>query len=253
LEVSVGFQLHTDPCQNGFQFAQLKLMGGFELRCCGDTLPLPLGAQRVLAFLGLHDIPLMRAYIGEALWPESDRRHASANLRSAVWRIRQTGHHLLEASSRQLNLASAVEVDVREGRALAHRLLDRSMDCVPDDLGPSALAVLSLSLLPDWFDEWLSLERERWNQLRLHALEALAERLLAINKYSQAVEAALAAVWVEPLRESAHRLLIRVHAAEGNWSEVMSQYERYRRLLHRELRVLPTDQMESLIRVLTPR
>jgi DNA-binding SARP family transcriptional activator len=114
------------------------------------------------------------------------------------------------------------------------------------------MAALSLELLPDWFDEWLPVERERWNQLRLHALEALAERLLAVRKYSQAVEAALAAVWVEPLRESAHRLLIRVHAAEGNPSEALSQYQRYRQLLHRELHVLPTDQMESLIRVLTP-
>jgi DNA-binding SARP family transcriptional activator len=248
----MGFSTDTVPCRTGSESLQLKLMGGFELRYSGNAVPLPLGAQRVLAFLGLHDIPLLRAYVGEALWPESSRHRASANLRSALWRIRQAGHHVLEASSTQLKLVSAVKVDLQEGRALARRLLDRSVDCVSGDLGSSAMAVLSLELLPDWYDEWLPLERERWNQLRLHALEALAERLLAVHKYSEAVEAALAAVWVEPLRESAHRLLIRVHAAEGNWSEALSQYQRYRRLLHRELRVLPTDQMESLIRVLTP-
>jgi DNA-binding SARP family transcriptional activator len=248
----MGSSMDLDPCRISLQSIQLKLMGGFELRCLGEVVPLPLGAQRVLAFLGLHEIPLMRAYVGEVLWPESGRDRASANLRSSLWRIRQTGHYLLEASSSQLNLVSAAKVDVHEDRALARRLLDRSVDCASSDLGPSAMAALSRELLPDWFDEWLLLERERWNQLRLHALEALAERLLAVHKYSQAVEAALAAVWVEPLRESAHRLLIRVHAAEGNWSEALSQYQRYRRLLHRELRVLPTDQMESLIRVLTP-
>jgi DNA-binding SARP family transcriptional activator len=247
------FSMDTDPYRVGSQSLQLRLMGGFELRCFGEAVPLPLGAQRVLAFLGLHEIPLMRAFVGEALWPESGRHRASANLRSALWRIGQTGRHLLEVSSGQLSLVSAVKVDVQEARALAHRLLDRSVDCVAGDLGLSAMAALSPELLPDWFDEWLPLERERWNQLRLHALEALAERFLDVHKYSQAVEAALAAVWVEPLRESAHRLLIRVHAAEGNWSEALSQYQRYRRLVHRELHVLPTDQMESLIRVLTPR
>jgi DNA-binding SARP family transcriptional activator len=249
----MGFPLYDAPHSTGSQPLQLRLMGGFELRSSGNAVPLPLGAQRVLAFLALHDIPLMRAYVGEALWPEGDRRHASANLRSAVWRIRQTDHAVLEASSNQLRLFSAARVDVRERKALARRLLDRSVECTWGDLGPATVAALSAELLPDWFDEWLSLERERWNQLRLHALEALAERLLAVHEYSQAVQAALAAVWVEPLRESAHRLLIRVHSAEGNWSEALSQYQRYRHLLQRELRVPPTDQMESLIRELTPR
>jgi DNA-binding SARP family transcriptional activator len=246
----VGFSTDTDSYRAGLR--TLRLMGGFELCCSGEAVSLALGAQRVLAFLGLHDIPQMRTYVGEALWPESGRHRASANLRSAMWRIRQTDHHLLEASSSQLKLTSAVKVDVQQDRALARRLLDRSVECVSGDLGPSAMAALSLELLPDWFDEWLPVERERWNQLRLHALEALAERLLAARKYSQAVEAALAAISVEPLRESAHRLLMRVHAAEGNPSEALSQYQRYRRLLHRELHVVPTDQMESLIRVLTP-
>ena len=249
----MGSALHPCPRLHDSSSLQLRLMGGFELRCAGNAVPLPLSAQRVLAFLALHDSPLMRAYLGEVLWPESHRRRAGANLRSAIWRTRQTGHDLFEASSNQLMLAPAIAVDIRERRALARRLLDRSVECSPSDLGLEAVAALSVELLPDWFDEWLLLERERWNQLRLHALEALTERLLAADEYSQAVEAALAAVWVEPLRESAHRLLIRVHTAEGNWSEALSQYQRYRRLLQRELGIAPTEQMEDLIRALTCR
>jgi DNA-binding SARP family transcriptional activator len=126
------------------------------------------------------------------------------------------------------------------------------VNCAPDDLGHGAVAALSIDLLPEWFDEWLLLERDRWNQVRVHALEAQAERLLGLGNYSQAVEAALAAVSVEPLRESAHRLLIRVHAAEGNWSEALSQYQRYRGLVHRELRITPTDLMEKLMTMLAP-
>ncbi|MFD8726316.1 hypothetical protein ACFV2H_52615 [Streptomyces sp. NPDC059629] len=37
------------------------------------------------------------------------------------------------------------------------------------------MADLSQVLLPGWDDEWLRLERERWDQLRLYALEALAQ------------------------------------------------------------------------------
>lgn len=232
---------------------ELQLMGGFELRCAGEVVPLPLGAQRVLAFLALHDAPLMRSHIGETLWSESHLRRAHANLRSAVWRARKMNGELLDASGNRLRLSSAVRVDVREGRALARRLLDRSVSCAPDDLGPDAVAALSVVLLPEWLDDWLLLERDRWNQVRVHALEALGERQLAVGDYGQAVEAALAAVSVEPLRESAHRLLVRVHAAEGNWGEALSQYHRYRRLLHRELRIAPTEQMEKLMTMLAPR
>ena len=134
---------------------------------------------------------------------------------------------------------------------LARRLLDRSKPWPANALRPETVAALSAALLRDWYDEWLLLERDRWNQLRLHALEALAERLLAASEYSQALDAALTAVWVEPLRESAHRILIRVHAAEGNLSEAVGQYHRYRQLLNRELRTPPTAQMEELMRALT--
>jgi DNA-binding SARP family transcriptional activator len=135
---------------------------------------------------------------------------------------------------------------------LAQRLLGQSTSWPIGELGPNTARELSADLLGDWYDEWLMLERDRWTQLRLHALEALAEHLLASGDYSQAVEAALAAVWAEPLRESAQRILVRVYAAEGNLSDAVRQYRRYRQLLHRELKTPPTAQMEELIRALTP-
>ena len=214
---------------------------------------LPLGAQRLLAFLAVNEMPLLRSHVAEALWPDSHRRQANANLRSALWRIRQARHNVLDAGSSRLSLAAGVTVDVRERAALARGLLDRSASWPSGALGSRTVTELSAELLRDWYDEWLFLERDRWTQLRLHALEALAEHLLAAGEYSEAVEAALAAVWAEPLRESAHRILVRVYAAEGNLSEAVRQYHRYRKLLHRELRTPPTAQMEELIRALTPR
>jgi DNA-binding SARP family transcriptional activator len=195
----------------------------------------------------------MRTYVAEALWPDSHQRRASANLRSVVWRIGQTGHNLIVSSGSRLSLPAGIGVDLHEQAASARRLLDRSAARTVGDLQPELLAALSTELLCDWYDEWVLLERDRWNQLRFHALEAFAERLLDAGELSQAVDAALAAVRAEPLRESAHRVLIRIYAAEGNWSEAMAQYQRYRNLLRRELNTPPTAQMEELIRVLTPR
>jgi DNA-binding SARP family transcriptional activator len=250
--VSVGLDRRRCACWTTPDCLKLGLLGGFQL-CCGDApVPLTLGAQRLLGFLAIQRTPLLRTFVAEALWPESHRRRAGANLRSAIWRIRQADHNVLDATPTRLSLMPQVAVDLQDRAALARRLLNRSVPWPTDGLGPDTAAALSLDLPHDWFDEWLLLERDRWNQLRLHALEALAERLLDAGEYSQAVEAALAAVWTEPLRESAHRTLIRVYAAEGNPSEAVAQYQRYRRLLRRELSAPPTAQMEELIRALTP-
>ena len=66
------------------------------------------------------------------------------------------------------------------------------------------------------------------------------------------MEAAQAAVKLEPLRESAHRLLIGVHLTQGNQSEAVRHYRLYRRLLRRELALDPSAQMDELVSTLIP-
>jgi DNA-binding SARP family transcriptional activator len=61
------------------------------------------------------------------------------------------------------------------------------------------------------------------------------------------VQAAYAAVRDEPLRESAHRAVVRVHLAEGNLVEALRAYRSFRDALDRELGVRPTRQMEELM------
>ena len=57
----------------------------------------------------------------------------------------------------------------------------------------------------------------------------------------------MAAVLAEPLRESAQRALVSAYLAEGNCWEALRQYEAYKRLLHRELRLAPSALMLALI------
>ena len=104
---------------------------------------------------------------------------------------------------------------------------------------------LSMRLLPGWYDDWVVLEQERWDQLRLHALEAAAEVLLCRGQHVLALEASLVAARSELFRESAHRVIIRVYLAEGNWGAAMQHYQDYQRMLRRELNELlsrPVDQ-----------
>jgi DNA-binding SARP family transcriptional activator len=223
---------------------RLSLLNAFALVCDGVTIELPLTAQRLLAFVALHDHPLQRAYVSGVLWADSTQDRAAGSLRSSLWRLHRPGYQLIDASSTHLHLADGVEVDVRRGLAHARGLL-AGADVDGDD------AALHGELLPDWYDDWVLFERERFRQLALHALEAQAERLLELGRPLQALEGALAAVRSEPLRESAHRLLIRVHLAEGNAVEALRQFELCRRLLRDRLGLDPSPQLVELVASLT--
>ena len=88
-------------------------------------------------------------------------------------------------------------------------------------------------------------------QLSLHALEALAHRLLGAARLGEALEAALAAMSMEPLRESAHRLLIEIHLAEGNAAEAIRQFQLCCTMFRDQLGLAPSRQIAELVSGLT--
>ena len=102
-------------------------------------------------------------------------------------------------------------------------------------------------MLPDWYDDWVLLERERFRQVRLHALEVLSRRLADQGRIGEAIDAAILAVTIEPLRESAHRAVIVLHLEEGNVGEAMRQFETYRTLLARDLGLEPSPALARLV------
>lgn len=231
----------TDPTPH------LRLLGAFQLIMNHQVLPITIGSQRLIAFLALHDRLLPRMYIAGVLWPEVPTGRANANLRAGLWRLPEACRRAVDHSTQGLRLAD-ITVDLRDATILAQRLLDRTQHCAEGDLGTAARTELSDDLLPTWYDDdWVLVERERFHQLRLHALDALCERLTAAGCYGQAVDAGLAAVNAEPLRESAHRVLIKAHLAEGNRGEADRQYQLCRHLLRDELGVEPSNALRALL------
>jgi DNA-binding SARP family transcriptional activator len=224
---------------------RLGLLGGFRLTIQAEDIPLPTNAQRLVCFLALHDQPLLRPYVAGTLWGESTEDRAGGSLRSALWRLRHPTYTLVALTSDHIALSPTVAVDFREGEDLAHRVLDPAQDL--DDVAAVNEDVLSEDLLPDWTEDWVLMERERYHQLRLRALEALCRRLTAKGRFGQAVQAGLAAVSGEPLRESARAALIEAHLAEHNVVAAQREYDAFRRLLQDELGVEPSEQIRALV------
>ena len=76
------------------------------------VVELPLGAQRLISYLALEGSWVTRAYAAEMLWPDSRRRQAAANLRTALWRVRgQVCDDIVWAAPGRLALADTVAVD----------------------------------------------------------------------------------------------------------------------------------------------
>jgi DNA-binding SARP family transcriptional activator len=145
-----------------------------------------------------------------------------------------------------LSLHSQTAIDVNELVKQCHSLLESTCQ-VNWQSARRVQDGLVAGLLPDWEDEWVLVERERLRQLHLHALEAVAIRLLSVGKVAEAVYASAAALSAEPLRESAARLLVSAHLAAGNTAEARKVYERYAADLLRELGIEPSPRLRELI------
>ena len=226
----------------------LHLFHGFELRHGDDVVPLPISAQRLVAFLALRSRPVHRLHVAGTLWIDTSEKHANACLRTALWRLRRFGASVVVATSTHVAFSDSVAVDAHETATRATAILHGG------DCGENPVPALSQSgeLLPDWYDDWVLIERERLRQLVLHALERLTAEATDAGRLSEATEAGLAAVALEPLRESAHRLVVEAHLADGNIGEALRQYRLFRRLLRDTLGLQPSPRMESLVADVLP-
>lgn len=227
---------------------EVSLLNGFEMRVDGHARSLPPSAQRLVAFLALQPRPRPRSFVAASLWLDATDERAAASLRSALWRLRGTGHPILESSGSTLGLRPGVRVDVAEFVALADAIV-YGVERVLGVGRVSHLAVLrgSGELLPGWYEDWVSLERERLRQLRQHALERLCVELTHEGHPGLAVQAGLAAISEDPYRESAHRALILAHLADGNQAQALRHYSAFEAHLRRDLGLEPSERLREVL------
>jgi DNA-binding SARP family transcriptional activator len=214
--------IHPEHCAG--VALELRLLGDFRLWQGETTVGLTPRAEHLLAFLALRN-DTSRAAVTAQLWPDLDEAQARGCLRSTLWRLpRPDGLPLVATSGDRLYLTPFVQVDV-------NLLRERLDQWLWGEAPPVKIGSLSWDLLPTWYDDWLVIDRERQRQIRLHALERMSAWYVCAERFDSAIEAALQAIAGDPLRESAHRCLIRAHLAEGNVSEARRQMRSYLALL----------------------
>jgi DNA-binding SARP family transcriptional activator len=224
--------------------ARVRVTGDFELVVRDTRVSIPHSLERVIAYLAVTDHPVPRTRIAGTLWADVSEARAIGNLRTALWRLDQIDVRLIARIDDRLRLGPDVTTDVRELGRLVDQLIAGSTD-------PAAFDLTELNrcedILRDWDDDWIVGERARFRLLRLEALERAAESLIERGQLSRALEAAVAAMVAEPLRESSRRLIAEIQIRRGNLVEVLRGYEEYRVLLRDELGLDPTPAIDEIV------
>ncbi len=204
--------------------------------------------QSLVAYLILHgDAPQPRERLAFLLWPASSESQARTNLRQLL-------HHLKRALPAELNCLETTHFTVRwrqDGseaidvadfqRAIAEAASARAEnDRAREIQSLSAAAQLyEDDLLPALYDDWLTPLREEFRQRIAEVLQRLAGLYEEQKDYAAAIPFAERLVALDPLGESHHQLLIRLHAANQDRSSALRAYHQCMRVLRREMGVEP--------------
>lgn len=227
---------------------RVSLVGDFEVCHDGAVVRVAPVAQRLLCFLALQERPVRRPFVTGHLWPEADERRGSARLRSALWRVPSIeGQPLVCTTASHLGLHPDVAVDLRAADREGQWVLDGRSSPVHSGAVDRALELFGHDLLEGWYEDWALLERERFRQVRLHVLDRLCARLLEEDRCTEALRVAMAVVATDPLRESARRVMVRIHLLEGNVAEAFGVYRAYEDELRREVGAAPSPAMTALL------
>lgn len=223
---------------------RIELLGTFGVFLDARSLEVPTTTARLLAVLALRDSSVTRSQVAGTLWPDVSECRAGANLRAIMWRLPAPVRSFLTVANTTLALVPGVEVDLHVARRVVRDVLDRDelTGCAADRVD-----LLCRPLLPDWDEEWLVFERERVRQLHIHALERLGVTLLERGDALSAVDVGAAIIGTEPLRESAHHLLVRAHLAAGNRADARRCYDRYCALVRTELGLEPAYSVDGMV------
>jgi DNA-binding SARP family transcriptional activator len=200
---------------------RVTVLGSFTLTAAGSTVPLGVDARRLVAYLAVHPRPQDRAALAADLWPNVSGERL---LTDAVAAVAVPGL-LVDGPDGSLALAADVHVDLAEAMQLVRVLPE-----IPaaDDTDTT---LLTADILPGWTAAWIAVERERFRQLRLYAIEERSQRLTAAGRHDAAVAMAELAARSAPSRESARRVLIQAHLAQGNIAAAVAEYDSYHELL----------------------
>lgn len=234
--------------------------GRLELTLFGDFRA-SLASGEALAFPRRKSVALLaclaqspgkvhtRSRLVGLLWGDSSEDQARASLRQTLTGLRKVLQSVapppLMSSGDKLWLdPDAVAVDVARFEVLARAETTAELE--------RAVALYRGPFLDGYAlrnadgDQWLSAERDRLRCLLMTVLDRLLERRMLAQDWHRSTQIAEMLLSHDPLREDAHRNLMRIYAQRGRRNLALRQYQLCREALAHELGVPPEPATEQL-------
>ena len=224
--------------------------------------PIEIGQRKHEALLAYLAVESQRAHSRESLigllWPDSPPDKARLSLRvtlSALKKKLETADTAPRLRATTLEIRFVLDdcrLDVLEF-AQALRSGDRhdhGRDELCDLCRPEVARAVALYRGPfldglfldqcQLFDEWLFLQRERFQVQVIDGLAKLTSHHQRRDEWDQALVYARRQLEIDPLREQAHQQIMQIHLAQGRRSDAIRQFEHCRTALHSELGIEPS-------------
>ena len=232
---------------------RIRLFGEFSICRDGATIS-GLGSARLqslLAYLLLNrESNLSRQQLAFLFWPETTDGQAQTNLRQLLHTLRHRfpaiGDYLeIDERTVSWHTDAPIWLDVAE--------FESSLAAASAHTGSAKLRMLSEAiaiyhgaLVPDCYDNWILIPRERLEERYLRALEQCVLLCEERREYLQAIEWARKLLSADPLHEATYRRLMRLHALNSDRVAAVRIFHTCAAALEQELGVAPSAATREL-------
>jgi predicted ATPase/DNA-binding SARP family transcriptional activator len=215
----------------------------------------------LLAYLAVNDDgQARRTYTRESLsallWPDYNQVKAFTNLRHTLWEIQKAfGPGLLIADRETIGLQADanVWVDVQRFESLLSESQTQSDVSLRIPLLTESVKLYRHHFLTGFnlknsptFDAWSLTKADELHHKLTQVLTLLTEDYCLLGDVESAVQYARRLVTLDPLNESAHRLLMQIYSQVGQHNAAMKQYQSFEQTLRKEMGLDPQPETRAL-------
>jgi DNA-binding SARP family transcriptional activator len=214
----------------------------------------------LLAYLALAKHRQKRETIASFLWPDLDQEHALAALRTTLsalttvapgdWLDKERQTLALHHDSIWIDVI-AFQTLLNDARAHRHEngaLCDECSSFLNSAIKLYRADFMSGFSIPESndYDDWLMMQREWLRREFSYGLRRLADSAGEAGDFETALAHANQWLALDHLDESAHRMLMRLYAANGQRAAAVRQYQQCVEILDNELATPPEDETNQL-------
>lgn len=225
---------------------RLNVLGRFEARLSsGEDLLLPTRkAEVLLTYLALEPGQLhSRDRLMDLLWSDRGEDQARNSLRQTLSALKKA----LDAIDPQ-----PLKIDRTTVTVIADSIAMDTFELASPSATTDAINLYRGEFLEGVVvrdpsgEEWLTSERDRYRRIAVEEIESLLTQQIKIGAVDSAVETGERLVGLDPLRESAWRLLMQVYAARGERGQAVKAYTRCTDFFDKELGIEPEQETKEL-------